>query len=202
MRIGRVRIVEYSEVPLVSARVGPQMHGAKFVDGESSSHVPDTFLAEEHGPWGAELDEQTHQQKKGRKEQEREKGEDDDILEYALEWAFFTRCQWGEFDTALYELERCWGRVPECPTLIGGGARSRAVRALAPSLLGAPVTVPVPAEYVAVGAARQAAWCLSTSMPPEWPVPTADLPDLEPDVEVRAAYAAARDAELARWGKA
>ena len=37
-------------------------------------------------------------------------GEDDDRLQYALEWGFFTRCQWGEFDTALYELERCWGR--------------------------------------------------------------------------------------------
>ena len=32
-------------------------------------------------------------------------GQDDDRLEYALEWGFFTRCQWGEFDTALYELE-------------------------------------------------------------------------------------------------
>jgi len=33
---------------------------------------------------------------------------------------FFTRCQWGEFDTALYELERCWGRAPESPSPIGG----------------------------------------------------------------------------------
>ena len=43
----------------------------------------------------------------------RGKGEDDERLQYALEWGFFTRCQWGEFDTALYELERCWGRKPE-----------------------------------------------------------------------------------------
>ena len=41
----------------------------------------------------------------------RESGQDDDILHYSLEWAFFTRRQWGEFDTALYELERCWGRT-------------------------------------------------------------------------------------------
>ncbi len=41
----------------------------------------------------------------------------------ALEWGFFTRCQWGEFDTALYELERCWGKTPESPAPIGGGAR-------------------------------------------------------------------------------
>lgn len=50
-------------------------------------------------------------------------GEDDDRLQYALEWGFFTRCQWGEFDTALYELERCWGRSPESPPPIGGGLR-------------------------------------------------------------------------------
>src|SRR5438552_12072193 len=54
----------------------------------------------------------------------RGKGEDDDRLQYALEWGFFTRCQWGEFDTALYELERCWGHSPEeSPSPIGGGGR-------------------------------------------------------------------------------
>ena len=46
-------------------------------------------------------------------------GEDDDRLQYSLEWAMFMRCQWGEFDTALYELERCWGRTPESPRPIG-----------------------------------------------------------------------------------
>ncbi len=61
-------------------------------------------------------------------------GEDDDRLQYALEWAFFTRCQWGEFDTALYELERCWGRSPESPSPIGAGGRppvERTIRSLA-----------------------------------------------------------------------
>ncbi len=48
-------------------------------------------------------------------------GEDDDRLQYALEWGFFTRSQWGEFDTALYELERCWSRTPESPSPIGAG---------------------------------------------------------------------------------
>lgn len=48
-------------------------------------------------------------------------GEDDDRLQYSLEWGFFTRCQWGEYDTALYELERCWGQDPAAgPTAIGG----------------------------------------------------------------------------------
>ncbi|MBI3119438.1 MAG: hypothetical protein HYZ00_12160 [Candidatus Hydrogenedentes bacterium] len=53
----------------------------------------------------------------------REDGVDDDILQYALEWAFFTRCQWGEYDTALYELERCWGKAPGTATPIGAGKR-------------------------------------------------------------------------------
>jgi hypothetical protein len=47
-------------------------------------------------------------------------GEDDARLQYSLEWAFFTRCQKGEFDTALYELERCWGHKPGPPMPIGG----------------------------------------------------------------------------------
>ncbi|MBI4026796.1 MAG: hypothetical protein HY360_17565 [Verrucomicrobia bacterium] len=53
----------------------------------------------------------------------RGKGEDDDLLQYSLEWAMFARCQWGEFDTAVYELERCWGRRPESPSPIGKGQR-------------------------------------------------------------------------------
>ncbi len=57
-------------------------------------------------------------------------GQDDDRLQYALEWGFFTRCQWGEFDTALYELERCWGRTPESPAPIGGPVRPRPDRAI------------------------------------------------------------------------
>ena len=50
-------------------------------------------------------------------------GSDDEILHYALEWAFFTRTQWGEHDTALYELERCWGKTPDSPMPIGSGDR-------------------------------------------------------------------------------
>jgi len=60
-------------------------------------------------------------------------GLDDDRLQYALEWGFFTRTQWGEFDTALYELERCWGRTPESPAPIGSGSRpltERSIRTL------------------------------------------------------------------------
>lgn len=46
-------------------------------------------------------------------------GEDDARLQYSLEWAMFMRSQWGEFDTALYELERSWGSPPQSPTPIG-----------------------------------------------------------------------------------
>jgi len=50
----------------------------------------------------------------------RGEGADDDILQYSLEWAFHTRCQWGEYDTALYELETTWGHAPKSPSPIGG----------------------------------------------------------------------------------
>ncbi|MEV4596570.1 xylulokinase [Amycolatopsis sp. NPDC049253] len=53
--------------------------------------------------------------------------------------------------------------------LIGGGAQSAAVRAVAPIVLGVPVVIPDTGEYVALGAARQAAWALAgTAEPPAW----------------------------------
>lgn len=45
--------------------------------------------------------------------------------------------------------------------LIGGGAQSAAVREVAPLVFGIPVEVPAPGEYVALGAAAQAAGVLS-----------------------------------------
>jgi glucuronate isomerase len=55
----------------------------------------------------------------------REQGQDDERLQYSLEWAFLARSQWGEFDTALYELERCWEEPVQTPTPIGGGSRPK-----------------------------------------------------------------------------
>jgi xylulokinase len=53
--------------------------------------------------------------------------------------------------------------------LVGGGARSEAVRVIAPAIFGKPVAVPTPGEYVALGAARQAAWALAQGdSPPGW----------------------------------
>jgi xylulokinase len=53
--------------------------------------------------------------------------------------------------------------------LIGGASASEAVRRIAPSVFGVDVDVPPTAEYVALGAAKQAAWALSGSKnPPQW----------------------------------
>ena len=80
--------------------------------------------------------------------------------------------------------------------LIGGGAQSEALRRIAPAVLGTPVLVPPPAEYVAIGAARQAAWALSGSAePPEWSVGRSEaaLYEADPTPQVRTRYAEVRD---------
>jgi xylulokinase len=78
--------------------------------------------------------------------------------------------------------------------LVGGAARSAAVRALAPAILGRPVVVPPPGEYVALGAARLAAWALAgTAEPPVWPAGGAELLEADPQPEVRERYAELRD---------
>ena len=64
------------------------------------------------------------------------------------------------------------GVAGERVLLIGGAAASQAVRAVAPDLLGVPVHVPTTAEYVALGAARQAAVTLLGSTLPSWEVRT------------------------------
>jgi xylulokinase len=83
--------------------------------------------------------------------------------------------------------------------LVGGGARSEAVRRIAPALFGLPVLVPPPGEYVADGAARQAAWVsVGGDRPPTW---SAETPEVYEDTSVpliREQYAAARDAVIDR----
>jgi xylulokinase len=87
------------------------------------------------------------------------------------------------------------GATPERVLLIGGGARSEAVRALAPGIFGAPVDVPEPAEYVALGAARQAAWALAGAPdPPAWPRRPAQRYEAPAQPGVRERFAALRDA--------
>lgn len=80
--------------------------------------------------------------------------------------------------------------------LIGGGARSNALRRIAPAVLGTPVLAPEPGEYVATGAARQAAWALAgTDRPPGWPMGSAGatLYEADPTPQVRSRYAEVRE---------
>ncbi|WP_375479855.1 xylulokinase [uncultured Jatrophihabitans sp.] len=83
--------------------------------------------------------------------------------------------------------------------LVGGGARSEAVRRISPAVLGVSVTVPREAELTARGAARQAAWALSQAKaPPPWPAVPARQYDADPAVEVRTRFAEARDLTIDR----
>lgn len=78
--------------------------------------------------------------------------------------------------------------------LIGGAAGSAAVQAAAPGVLGAPVVVPDEAEYVALGAARQAAWLLAGGAePPDWPVRGRDLAPSSSVDGLRERYAELRE---------
>jgi xylulokinase len=74
--------------------------------------------------------------------------------------------------------------------LIGGAAASRAVQAVASDIFGVQVEVPPAGEYVAIGAARQAAWALTGQLPTWAGRPPAPLPapDAATGGAVRAAY--------------
>jgi xylulokinase len=67
-------------------------------------------------------------------------------------------------------------------------------------VLGYPVVVPPPGEYVADGAARQAAWVLASSestanvgTPPRWPLEGSRTYQADPAPAVRERYAEVRD---------
>lgn len=77
--------------------------------------------------------------------------------------------------------------------MVGGGARSEAVRRIAPAVFNTAVHVPAPAEYVALGAARQAAWALSgQAAPPPWTVGESARYVAEATPEVLARYRTAQ----------
>ncbi|MFI8822649.1 FGGY family carbohydrate kinase [Streptomyces sp. NPDC053431] len=88
--------------------------------------------------------------------------------------------------------------------LLGAAAGLPAVQVIAPTVFGAQVVVPQPAEYAALGAARQAAWALGVSqgtlspaVPPAWQGAAAQV--FEPGEElavgqaVRQQYTATRE---------
>lgn len=83
--------------------------------------------------------------------------------------------------------------------LVGGGARSEAVRRIAPAVWGIPVQVPTPAEYVALGAARQAAWTLTqNASPPPWSYAAAASYTADATPRVLDQYRAAQPLTLGR----
>jgi len=83
--------------------------------------------------------------------------------------------------------------------LVGGAAKSQAVREIAPCILGVPVVVPPPGEYVALGAARQAAWVLGGAVePPTWVRTNEEHYEGVLDTGARARYAQARGSYLGR----
>jgi xylulokinase len=88
------------------------------------------------------------------------------------------------------------GVEPRRVLLVGGAAANRAVGEVAATLFEVPVVVPPAGEYVADGAARQAAWVLSgAAQPPDWPQARAGETTVyqpAPVASVREAYAEAR----------
>ena len=76
--------------------------------------------------------------------------------------------------------------------LIGGAAQNPAVSAIAAQVFDLPVVVPEAGEYVAMGAAVQAAWASSGSGP-EWVVAARAEPAPNPHRWIRAASASHDD---------
>jgi xylulokinase len=81
------------------------------------------------------------------------------------------------------------GTKPNRVVLIGGAAASKAVQEIAATLFNVPVHIPPAAEYVADGAARQAAWALSGAKnPPNWEIKGSVVKEINYQESVRNAY--------------
>jgi xylulokinase len=90
------------------------------------------------------------------------------------------------------------GTVPNRVVLIGGAAASKAVQGIAATLFKVPIHIPPAAEYVADGAARQAAWALSGSeKPPAWEIVGTVVKEVNYQETVRNAYQSAFEASYA-----
>lgn len=100
---------------------------------------------------------------------------------------------------AVDRLVAATGETPRRVLMVGGATRSAALRELAPAVLGCPVLLPPPGEYVALGAARQAAWALAgTAEAPVWPAAETTVLEADPTPHVREVYAGLRD-RTAPW---
>jgi xylulokinase len=84
---------------------------------------------------------------------------------------------------------RTQGVVATRLLLIGGAAQNPAVSAIAAQVFDIPVVVPEPAEYVAAGAAVQAAWAI-TGEQPDWPIVVTAEPAVDYRPIIRQQYAA------------
>lgn len=90
---------------------------------------------------------------------------------------------------ACVDAVRAQGAVIDRVSLVGGGVKWGSAKELSPAVLGVPVDVPSPGEYVANGAAKQAAWVLAGGEePPAWESGPVEHLAAEPLPEVRAAY--------------
>ncbi|MBB5918627.1 xylulokinase [Nocardia transvalensis] len=91
---------------------------------------------------------------------------------------------------------RADGITPRRVLLIGGAAANPLVAEIAAEIFEVEVAVPDPQEYVALGAARQAAWTLArTPTPPAWkPPPAREFPPPAngPGPEIRSRYTTLR----------
>ncbi|MDH2445507.1 xylulokinase [Amnibacterium sp. CER49] len=82
------------------------------------------------------------------------------------------------------------GVVAKRLLLVGGAAQNPAVSAIAAQVFAEPVVVPAPGEYVAGGAALQAAWALGGTRP-DWPIDVVAEPTPDPHPGILEAYRAA-----------
>ena len=71
--------------------------------------------------------------------------------------------------------------------LVGGAAKNPAVPEIASSIFARKVIVPPPGEYVANGAARQAAWAITGQLP-DWEIGDTQIVEVKPVPEVFAKY--------------
>ncbi len=85
--------------------------------------------------WAGEILQRTGIRRASTELWRRRDGSQDSRLQYSLEWAFFTRSQWGVYDIPLFELERAWnqdGPGSPLPVTLGDGRPkfARAIRNL------------------------------------------------------------------------
>jgi xylulokinase len=73
--------------------------------------------------------------------------------------------------------------------IVGGAAQNPAVQQIAAQVFDVPVVIPRPGEYVAAGAAAQAAWVL-TGERPDWPLSITAEPPVDFRPVIREQYRA------------